>query len=359
MLCDSADSLKMRPSRLLLEGGQVFHGFSPVWDEGTFFGEIVFTTGMTGYPESLTDPSYSGQILCFTYPLIGNYGVPPAELWESAKIHARGVIVSDICHGWSHHQGVSSFVEWLKVQKVPLLMGVDTRALTKTLRTAGTMLGAITSDSHEKITFIDPNKEHLVALASPKEVKTYNAGTGKKVVYAIDCGMKENIIRALAEFPITVHRVPYNHDFTDEHFDGVFISNGPGDPIRCEETIAIIRKAIAKGKPIFGICLGIQLLSLAAGAKTYKLPFGHRGHNQPCIELAGSKCVITSQNHGYAVDEHSLPEGWEVTFRNLNDGSVAGIAHKTLPYFAVQFHPEATPGPTDTEWLFEKFYKLL
>ncbi len=358
-MLNASDVLQVRSSKLFLENGQTFDGFSPLWDEGTFSGEVVFTTGMTGYPESLTDPSYAGQILCFTYPLIGNYGVPPIEKWESSKIHARGVVVSETCQGWSHHEGTLSFVEWLKAQKVPLLMGVDTRALTKALRTTGTMRGAINSESSNDLSFLDFDPEDLVALVSPKEAKTYNSESGKKIIYALDCGMKENIIRALVGYPITIHRVPYNYDFTDQPFDGVFISNGPGDPLHCKETIAIIRKAMKKNKPIFGICLGIQLLSLAAGAKTYKLPFGHRGHNQPCMELKGQRCYITSQNHGYAVDENSLPEEWEVTFRHLNDGSVAGIAHKTLPYFAVQFHPEATPGPTDTQWLFEKFYALL
>lgn len=347
------------PSRLVLENKECFDGFSPRWDEGTFAGEVVFTTGMTGYPESLTDPSYAGQILSFTYPLIGNYGVPREEHWESTKIHARGVVISEASLHWDHHQGEKSFLCWLRSQKVPLIAGIDTRALTKILRDYGSMLGAITTSGDTKISFYDPNKEHLVSQVSVKERDShYKEGSGK-VVYAVDCGMKENIMRSLRKLPLTVHRVPYNYDFTDDEFDGVFISNGPGDPSMCRETVEIVRKAMAKKKPIFGICLGIQILSLAAGAKTYKLPFGHRGHNQPCIETVSRKCFVTSQNHGYAVDEASLPKGWEVTFRNLNDGSVAGISHKKLPFFAVQFHPEATPGPTDTDWLFEKFYRML
>jgi len=355
--CVSALS-KQLESRLVLESGDSFPGFSLEWDSGTFTGEVVFTTGMTGYPESLTDPSYAGQILCFTYPLIGNYGVPPKERWESRKIFAAGVVVSEACESWSHFGGERSFREWLRVQQVPLIMGVDTRALTKRLRSSGTMLGAITTEPKKrKFRFDDPNSRHLVKEVSIKERITY--GSGDKTVFAVDCGMKENIVRSLRELPVTLHRVPFDDDFTDEPFDGVFLSNGPGDPACCPETVAIVKKAMAKGKPIFGICLGTQLLALAAGAKTFKLPFGHRGHNQPCMELATGACYVTSQNHGYAVKEKSLPEEWRVTFVNLNDKSVAGIAHKKKPFFAVQFHPEATPGPTDTQWLFEKFYTLL
>ncbi len=347
------------PSQLVLKNGERFSGQSPEWDCGTFYGEIVFTTGMTGYPESLTDPSYAGQILCFTYPLIGNYGVPPKKLWESVKIHARGVIVSETCENWNHYQGDQSLVDWLKSQNVPLITRIDTRAVTKILRASGTMLGAITTENKRKFHFEDPNKEHLVSQVSIDQPKSYNDDKKNKVIYAIDCGMKENIARSLVELPVTVHRVPYNYDFTEKPYDGVFISNGPGDPTMCPETVEIVRKAMKKKKPIFGICLGVQILSLAAGAKTYKLPFGHRGHNQPCIEISSKKCYITSQNHGYAVDNTSLPKGWQVTYRNLNDESVAGISHKTHPFFAVQFHPEATPGPTDTHWLFEKFYEML
>lgn len=355
-----AFSLQTVPSKLLLQSGDAFDGHSPSWVSGTFDGEVVFTTGMTGYIESLTDPSYAGQILCFTYPLIGNYGVPQQKLWESRKIHAHGVILSEACRQWSHYQGCHSFIEWLHKQNVPLIMGLDTRALTKILRSSGTMLGAISTELRSKDTFNDPNNIHLVASVSTQEVITYNPNAPSgKVIYAIDCGMKENIGRMLANLPVTTHRVPYNYDFTDRPFDGVFISNGPGDPTMCPETVAIVKKAMAMQKPIFGICLGIQMLSLAAGAKTYKLPFGHRGHNQPCIDTLSRRCYVTSQNHGYAVDESTLPAGWKVTFRNLNDHSVAGIAHESKPFFAVQFHPEANPGPTDTQWLFNKFYEML
>jgi len=347
------------PARLVLANGEVFHGCVPDYNKGSFFGEAVFTTGMIGYPESLTDPSFSGQLLVFTYPLIGNYGVPPQEFWESEKIHAAGVVVNEVCERWSHHAGTQSLLQWLKVQNVPVISAIDTRALTKILRQEGSMPAVISTASGQTFAFQDPNKEHLVANVSVKKTHVYNKGKGKKVIYAVDCGMKENIIRSLCRFPLEVRRVPYNYDFTDCSFDGVFLSNGPGDPKNCPETVAIVQKAMAQKKPIFGICLGIQMLSLASGASTYKLPFGHRGHNQPCIDVQTKRCYMTSQNHGYAVDEHSLPEGWQVTFRNLNDQSVAGISHQKDPFFAVQFHPEATPGPADTDWLFEQFYQLL
>ncbi len=346
-----------KPSKLILANNESFAGYSPQWVEGTFPGEVVFTTGMTGYPESLTDPSYTGQILLFTYPLIGNYGVPKHEEWESRKIHLNGVIVSEACLSWSHHAGLHSLLEWLKIQRVPIITGVDTRQITKILRSSGTMMGAITTEDDPSMDFIDSNKEHLVSRAGRKEVESYDGGT--KTVIAIDCGMKENIIRTLRKFPINIKRVPYNYDFTNEHYDGVFISNGPGDPMQCTETIKTLKKVMQGNKPVFGICLGTQLMALASGSTTYKLPFGHRGQNQPCIELETNRCYITSQNHGFAVDEKTLSKDWKVTFKNLNDGSVEGIAHRTKPFFSVQFHPEASPGPTDTLSLFNKFYQTL
>lgn len=345
----------MQVAHLILENGQKFTGKSPDWQQKLVPGEVVFTTGMCGYYESLTDPSYAGQILVFTYPLIGNYGVSNQELWESQQIHAEGVIVGEHCNDWSHHKGRESLLEWLEREKVPLLTGVDTRALTKILRSNGTMRGAISLK--ENASLPSHKNENLVPSVSPKTRKTH--GKGPKRVIAVDCGMKESIIRFLDRYSLEVTRVPYNYDYTKEDYDGVFLSNGPGDPIDCKETIAILKKAMQKKKPIFGVCLGSQMLALAAGATTYKLPFGHRGQNQPCMDLKTGKCYVTSQNHGYAVDEKSLPEDWEVTFRNLNDGSVEGVAHKSLPFYAVQFHPEAAPGPTDTQWFFEKFYTCL
>lgn len=342
---------------LILENGEVFEGTAPDWQKGTTFqGEVVFTTGMCGYNESLTDPSFSKQILVFTYPLLGNYGIADSKTWESQKIHVAGVIVNESCENWSHHEGLKSLKEWLEKERIPLLTNVDTRALTKLLRIKGSTLGLI-SDQARGDSFSDPNAAHLVAEVSPTEKKTY--GSGKKRVIAVDCGMKESMMRHLMSFPIEIVRVPYNYDYSEEEFDGVFLSNGPGDPSRCAETIAILQRAMKKEKPIFGVCLGSQMMALAAGAKTYKLRFGHRGQNQPCMDLETKKCYITSQNHGYAVDEGSLPPEWKVTFRNLNDGSVEGISHKTLPFCTVQFHPEACPGPTDTRWFFEKFYACL
>ncbi|SRR5581483_2459110 len=350
------DQPKLIPAKLVLQNGEVYEGTSPDWCQKDTFGEVVFTTGMTGYIESITDPSFAGQILTFTFPLIGNYGVPVQKKWESSKIHLQGLILNEISLFCDHHQAVKSLGQWLKEENIPYICGVDTRALTKSLRTQGTSLGAIALGQNPK-SFPDPNTTHLVASASTKGVQKY--GKGKKKIIAVDCGMKENIIRSLLKFPMEIQRVPFDYDYSDEQFDGVFISNGPGDPIVCRETISILQKIINRKKPIFGICLGAQLLALSIGAKTFKLPYGHRGQNQPCEYLNSGRCFLTSQNHGYAIDEKTLPKDWIVTFRNLNDSSVEGIAHKTLPYFAVQFHPEASPGPIDTLWLFEKFYKLL
>lgn len=346
----------MIPSKLILESGEIFEGFSPKWQKEIFFGEIVFSTGMTGYVESLTDPSYAGQILTFTYPLIGNYGVPSQNAWESERIWASGVVAGSISTSPSHYLSTHSFIDWLKMQKVPLIVGIDTRALTKLLRKKGTALGAIYSEKRPK-TFIDPNREHLVQKVSVPKREVY--GTGKKKIIAVDCGIKENILRCLQKFDTEIVRVPFDYDYSEEDYDALFLSNGPGDPKMCKETIAILKKALKKKKPIMGICLGAQLLALAIGAKTYKLKFGHRGQNHPCIDLEKKRAIITSQNHGYGVEEKSLPRNWKVFFRSLNDNSVQGIIHKTAPYFAVQFHPESSPGPTDAEYLFEKFIGLI
>ncbi len=341
-----------KPASLYLQDGTVFSGQSPDWQNKEYSGEVVFNTGMTGYVESLTDPSYAGQILVFTYPLIGNYGIQPSS-GESDKIQVRGVVVSQAAWEGSHRLSEHTLYEWLASQKIPILTGVDTRALTKHLRTKGTMPGAIskkpvsTKDLRLNTTFV-----------SVPEPVSYGAGHTKKIIL-VDCGAKSNILRSLLEHKLQVKRVPYNYDYTNEEYDGVLISNGPGDPSEYTETIAITQKSLALTKPIFGICLGSQIMGLAAGARTYKLPFGHRGHNQPCVDLNQKHCYITSQNHGYAIDEGTLPAGWRASFRNLNDGSVEGIEHKAKPFFSVQFHPEACPGPTDTAWLFERFFKTI
>lgn len=344
-----------------------FHGFSFGKFRDTD-GEVVFTTGMTGYPESLTDPSYSGQILVFTYPLIGNYGIPQtkndlASPFESEKIQVRGVIISNYSFDYSHYDAVKSLHDWLEENNIPGIYGIDTRELTKVLRTTGVMPGKITPDLSEKIFNVsDPNTTNLAAEVCINEPKVYlpQGKILKKKILLIDCGVKNNIIRNFVRRGIEVIRVPHNFDPTTSKYDydGIFVSNGPGDPKMCKSTIDNLRKSLELNKPIFGICLGSQILSLSAGANTYKLKFGHRSQNQPCIE-SGGRCYITSQNHGYAVERNSLPDGWEEWFINNNDGTNEGIRHKTKPFFAVQFHPESSPGPNDTGWLFDKFIDLL
>lgn len=314
-------------------------------------GELAFATGMTGYPESLTDPSYSGQLLVLSYPIIGNYGVSPNSTWESKRIHVSGLIVAQYVDTPSHWQSIMTLKEWLISQKIPALVVNDTRALVQKIRTGGAMLGAIVCG--QDIDIFDPNKTNLVASVSTQKV-TY-IGSGKKTIVLIDCGVKENIIRSLVQRNTKVIRVPWDYDLAHStlKYDGVLVSNGPGDPKMCVKTIETIRYLLAKNKPIFGICLGNQLLALAAGGDTYKLKFGHRGQNQPCREEHTSRCYLTTQNHGFAVGK--IPKGYTPWFVNLNDGTNEGIIHATKPVFSVQFHPEACPGPVDTQWLFDKF----
>ncbi len=317
-------------------------------------GEVVFNTGMAGYPESLTDASYKGQILILTYPLIGNYGVPDKKYWESDSIKVSGLIVSNYINTPSHFQSKQTLSSWLKKSKVPALEISDTRFLTQKIRDKGVMLGKIVINKN--ISFYDPNKDNLVALVSTKKI--VEEGSGKKTVVLIDCGTKQNIVRSLIKRGVKVIIVPWDFDFSKiKKFDGIVISNGPGDPKMAKATIATIRKALAKNIPTLGICLGHQLLALAAGGDTYKLKFGHRSQNQPCLLTNSNRCYITTQNHGFAVGK--IPPGFKEWFTNANDGSNEGIIHEKLPFMSVQFHPEATPGPMDTEWIFDFFLKKL
>ncbi|MBU0706551.1 glutamine-hydrolyzing carbamoyl-phosphate synthase small subunit [Patescibacteria group bacterium] len=334
-------------------------------------GEVVFNTGMVGYPETFTDPSYRGQILVLTYPMIGNYGVPAesdthgvSKQFESTKIHLRGLVISEECEAHSHWQAKKSLEAFLVKHKIPAIKGVDTRALTQKLREHGVMLGKIVSEDEsfsEEMEFSDPNASNLVAEVSVKK-KTVLKPKGHPIatVALIDCGIKHNIIRSFLERGVRVIRLPWNADLSKlrEKYDGVFVSNGPGDPETVDKTIENLKWAMKENKVIFGICLGSQVMGLAAGAKTYKLKYGHRSANQPCTDVIndkGQRCYITSQNHGYVVDEKTLPKGWKVWFRNANDGTVEGIKHTSKPWSSVQFHPEASPGPEDAAYLFDKF----
>jgi carbamoyl-phosphate synthase small subunit len=357
-------------------------------------GEVVFNTGMVGYPESLTDPSYRGQILVFTYPLIGNYGVPSEELneygfsknFESEDIQVRGVICSQVSDEHSHFAAEKSLSDWMEKHGIPGITGVDTRALTKKLREHGVILGRIEQDNGLRTKDMgeieDPNLRNLVAEVScdevhryePNEQLTINNEQLRKTIVVYDCGIKRNILRSFLKRGVTIVRVPWNFDLSsaDFKYDGVFISNGPGDPKMCKETIASTKWAIEKGIPTFGICLGNQILALAIGGDTYKLKYGHRGANQPCLEITNhqssitnespnpksQKCIITSQNHGFAVSDE-LPQGWKVWWKNANDGTVEGVRHESGKFFSVQFHPESTPGPEDANYLFDEFLDVI
>lgn len=354
---------EIKNARLILEDGTVFEGKSFGYDSSTA-GEVVFNTAMTGYPESLTDPSYEGQILVTTYPILGNYGVPPcrekddvSEYYESEHIHCKAIVAQDYSWDHSHWQADRSLADWLKEEKIVGVYGIDTRALTKHLREHGSMLGKIIVDGAEDVAFYDPNAENLVAKVSCKRVEVH--GEGPKTVVLVDCGVKHNIIRCLLRRNVAVIRVPWDYDFNQLEYDGLFISNGPGDPDTCDAAVRNIRKALSGDKPICGICMGNQLLAKAGGASIYKLKYGHRSHNQPVRMVGTEKCFITSQNHGYAVDNDTLGEEWEPLFINMNDGTNEGIKHKTKPFFSSQFHPEACSGPLDTEFMFDKFTELL
>ena len=382
---------------MVLDDGSMFHGFSFGCDKAVT-GEVVFNTAMTGYPESLTDPSYAGQLMVLTYPLVGNYGVPPFSIeenglptyMESEKIHAEAIIVSDYSEEYSHWNAVESLGDWLKREMIPGITGIDTRALTKKIREHGVMMGRIviggagetdngqlTIDNEEGMP--DYGSINYVDRVSCKDIIVYQpdgtsqtyplsevdncqlsiANSQLKRVVLLDCGVKANIIRNLLKRNVAVIRVPWNYDFNHLEYDGLFLSNGPGDPDTCDAAVRNIRKALAGDKPICGICMGNQLLAKAGGASIYKLKYGHRSHNQPVRMVGTEKCFITSQNHGYAVDNDTLGADWEPLFVNMNDGTNEGIRHKTKPFFSSQFHPEACSGPTDTEFIFDKFVELL
>lgn len=358
----------MRKVTLRLSDGTEFHGQSFGYEQPVA-GEVVFNTAMMGYPESLTDPSYAGQLLTMTFPLVGNYGVPPftfdkqtglPDFMESDHIHVSALIVADYSEQYSHWNAVESLGEWLKREKVPGITGIDTRELTKVLREHGVMMGKILFDDEpQNVPEADYEGVNFVDRVSVKDIIRYNEGAGKKVVL-VDCGVKANIIRELIQRDVEVVRVPWNYDYTDMEFDGLFLANGPGDPDVCGEAVEIIRKQMSRSrKPICGICMGNQLLAKAAGATIFKLKYGHRGHNQPVRMVGTDKCFITSQNHGYAVDARTLGKDWEELFVNMNDASNEGIRHKENPWFSSQFHPEACSGPVDTEFMFDKFVETL
>lgn len=343
---------------LYLKDGTSFEGES-FGAETAVAGEVVFSTGMVGYPESLTDPSFLKQILVFTFPIIGSYGVPDKKYWESNRIQTAGIIVSDYIDTPSHFHSQRTLSQWLNDEGVPALMIKDTRLLAIKIREKGTILGKIVFNSeHEKLTsFINPDDENLVAQVSVKEVQT--EGSGKKTVVLIDGGGKRNIKKSLLKRGLKVITVPWNYDFFENklQFDAVFVSNGPGDPKKVKAMIDLVKESLKRKIPTFGICLGHQVLALAAGGDTYKLKFGHRGQNQPCTLVGSDRCYLTTQNHGFAVNK--IPKGFKPWFTNANDGTNEGIIHTTLPFFSVQFHPEVTPGPNDTEWLFDYFVKRI
>ncbi len=332
----------------------------------------MFATGMVGYPESLTDPSYRGQLMTLTYPLVGNYGVPAScegdplcPGFESSRIQAEALVIQSLSQDYSHWNATRSLHSWLHEEGIPGITGVDVRALTRVLRNSGTLKGRLLIDgssNREQVVaedYQDPGQRNVVAEVSCSEPILHRCGVNDAPrVILVDCGAKTSIIRCLLKRGADVLQVPWNHDFVAETGDAVLVSNGPGDPKMAAETIDHLRRALEGDRPLMGICLGNQLLALAAGFDTYKLDFGHRSQNQPCVEVGTSRCWVTSQNHGYAVDGSKVPDGWAEWFRNANDGSNEGIRHVEKPFFSVQFHPEANPGPLDASELFDRLMEV-
>lgn len=351
---------------LLLENGDSFPGVRFAGKQPVA-GEVVFNTAMTGYVESLTDPSYRGQILVLTYPLIGNYGVPPrakeamGRPFESSRIQVQGLIVQHYVHHYSHREADRSLAAWLEEEGVTAITGVDTRRLTKVLREAGTMLGLVVAEDDDPLDASKVDMEcEVFDLVAPSEPIYYEGSNGLTILL-VDVGVKDSIVRSLLQRGAAVKRIPWHWPLAEQTsgVDGILIGNGPGDPEKLGNLVGQVRGLMATCRvPIFGICLGNQILSLAAGACTYKLPFGHRGVNQPVQDLLSRRCVITSQNHGYAVDSNSLPADWETWFVNINDGTNEGVRSRVDPFFGVQFHPEGNPGPEDTGYLFDEFLSL-
>jgi carbamoyl-phosphate synthase small subunit len=385
-------------SAFVLQSGHIFLGTSFGY-QGDSEGEAVFNTGVTGYEETLTDPSYKGQILVFTQPLIGNYGIPDDSLkdeynilqfFESNNIHVQGIIVSEYSEKHSHWKAKQSLHDWMVKHSIPGISGIDTRAITQILREEGSVLGKIVQQSQQDSTTdilqsqiynhtldmtqfdaswfqtlfkntIDPNTNNLVAEVSCKEMQVLKPKKPiGKTVAIIDCGIKNNILRCFLNRGVEVICCPWDFDISTITFDGLFISNGPGDPKKIASTVSPnIHYALDNNIPLFGICLGNQLTALAIGADTYKMKYGHRGINQPCIRESDKRCFITSQNHGFAVEKNSIPDSWQLAWVNANDYTSEGMTKKDGKAFTVQFHPESCPGPTDTEFLFDEFITLL
>lgn len=354
-----------------MEDGTVFSGYT-FGALKSVTGEAVFSTSMVGYPEALTDPSYRGQILCLTYPLVGNYGVPSFEtvadhlpiFFESKEIQTRGLIVHEVCDHPSHYQSVRTLDQWLRDEGIPGIFGIDTRRLARVLRERGVMRAAIapgdTVNTFDLTKIPDPNEIDLVKEVSVREPVVYRPES-KETIVLVDCGTKLSIIRNLLRRGVSVARVPYDaraDSITEYNPIGVVVSNGPGDPKICKQTIQSVRALAESEIPTLGICLGNQLIALASGADTYKMKYGHRSQNQPVLDLDTGRCYITTQNHGFAVDRAALEKaGLEVWYVNANDRSVEGLRDPKRPCWAVQWHPEATPGPTDTEFIFDFFLK--